>query len=136
VDKETWNQQKKHAIELSEQIADLLRLTRRMAYSCPIEFISSSFYILYERQRIEVRTVCKRVSEIKDQGDSIPNEEEDPEYDTTSLERLQKTLAMETCVLELSSFLFYDLPETENDHKHDVARIINYPLRLIENPEF
>lgn len=36
-----------HIKAQSEQLSDLLRLTRRLSFNCPIEYISDPFFILY-----------------------------------------------------------------------------------------
>ena len=51
---------------LSDQLIDILRLTKRLAYHCPIEHISNPFFMLYCQYKYKVVGIKRFVDKNND----------------------------------------------------------------------
>jgi hypothetical protein len=50
--------------KLGRDLIDLFRLTKRIAYHCPLEHISDPFFILYEQYKGRVKDIEKYINGI------------------------------------------------------------------------
>jgi hypothetical protein len=97
----------------------LLRLTRRISYNCPIEYISDPFYILYAQYRDKVHELF---------GQKNTSDESDP------IEALKRDFDLS----EISTYIFQDIEYINFPEGYDKLRelpnIVTMPYNITANP--
>ena len=98
---------------LAEELLGQLAFLKRLAYTCPIDYFATPFYILF--------ATCRQPIEIMAHESQLNFKKLD------SLDEISK-LSDGISVHEISSFLYDDI--TSDDCHAQLSRVINYPFRL------
>lgn len=122
-------------INIGSEVFDLMHLTKRIAYFCPIEYISDPFFILYFTNKDKVEEIQNMIKNILKESDTNLSQSVTESLDSSHNEKDQSNsqiLQRATSVADVSDFLFNN-PESDNI-KAQLRQIFNYPFKLEENP--